>query len=82
MALNCINKNCRTYSLRYLTNKVALVTGASGGIGRAIALRLAQEGAVIVAHYSSSEDKAQQVANQIEEKGGRVAIVQADIEVV
>lgn len=65
--------------MKDLTNKVALVTGASGGIGRAIALRLAQEGATIVAHYSSSEDKAQQVVDQIEEQGGKAITAQADI---
>jgi NAD(P)-dependent dehydrogenase (short-subunit alcohol dehydrogenase family) len=50
--------------------KTALVTGASRGIGRAIALELAREGAKVAINYSSSEGKAKAVAEEIKELGG------------
>jgi 3-oxoacyl-[acyl-carrier protein] reductase len=62
-----------------LTEKVAIVTGASAGIGRAIAERLAQEGATVVVNYGKSADKARAVVAGIESKGGKALAVQADI---
>jgi len=62
-----------------LENKVALVSGASRGIGRAIALRLARDGADVIVHYSSSADGARQTVAEIEKIGRRVIIVQADL---
>jgi len=62
-----------------LTGKVAIVTGASDGIGRAIAERLAQDGATIVVNYGKSADKAKQVVVGIEEKGGKAVAIQADM---
>jgi len=62
-----------------LTEKVAIVTGASAGIGRAIAERLAQEGATVVVNYGKSADKAKQVVAGIEAKGGKAVAVQADM---
>lgn len=62
-----------------LTEKVAIVTGASAGIGRAIAERLAQEGATVVVNYGKSADKARAVVAGIESKGGKAVAVQADI---
>jgi 3-oxoacyl-[acyl-carrier protein] reductase len=62
-----------------LTEKVAIVTGASDGIGRAIAERLAQDGATIVVNYGKSTDKAKQVVVGIEEKGGKAVAIQADM---
>jgi 3-oxoacyl-[acyl-carrier protein] reductase len=64
--------------MRALTGKVALVTGGSRGIGAAIALRLAQEGAAVALTYVSAADKARAVAKQIEADGGRVLVIQAD----
>lgn len=62
-----------------LTEKVAIVTGASSGIGRAIAERLAQDGATVVVNYGKSADKARQVVAGIEAKGGKAVAVQADM---
>jgi len=61
------------------TNKVALITGASRGIGRGIALRLAAEGADVVVNYRTHPDEAQAVAAQIVGLGRRALIVQADV---
>ena len=62
-----------------LTEKVAIVTGASAGIGRGIAERLAQEGATIVVNYGKSADKAKAVVTGIESKGGKAVAMQADM---
>jgi len=62
-----------------LTNKVALITGASRGIGRAIALKMAQCGARIVINYARQESLALEVKKEIEEMGGSAMIAQADV---
>ena len=62
-----------------LQGKTAVVTGASRGIGRAIALHLAKEGANVVVNYSGSEAKAQEVVTEIESQGGKAISVQANI---
>ena len=62
-----------------LTGKVAIVTGASSGIGRAIAERLAQEAATVVVNYGKSAEKARQVVARIEAKGGKAVAMQADM---
>jgi 3-oxoacyl-[acyl-carrier protein] reductase len=61
------------------TEKVAIVTGSSDGIGRAIAERLAQDGATVVVNYGKSSDKAKEVVVGIEAKGGKAVAVQADM---
>ena len=62
-----------------LDGKVALVTGASRGIGRAIALRLAEEGAKVAINYAGNTARAEEVRNEIESRGGEAFLVQADI---
>jgi glucose 1-dehydrogenase len=62
-----------------LTGKVALITGASRGIGRAIAVRLAAEGADVVVNYHSHGDEAQAAADEIRRGGRRALVWQADV---
>jgi len=65
--------------MRKLEGKVAVVTGASRGIGRAIALKLAEEGAKVVVNYSGSQAKAEEVVAMIQENGGEAIAVQASV---
>ena len=62
-----------------LKNKVAVVTGASKGIGASIAKGLAAEGAAVVVNYSSSKDGADRVVAEIVEKGGKAVAIQGDV---
>ncbi|MCI2253147.1 3-oxoacyl-[acyl-carrier-protein] reductase [Domibacillus sp. 8LH] len=62
-----------------LEGKIALVTGASRGIGKAIALELARLGADVVVNYAGSEQKAKETADEITAMGRRSFIVQCDI---
>ncbi len=65
-----------------LSGRVAVVTGSSRGIGRAIALRLASLGAKVVVNYHSSEDAAREVVEQIESQGGEAIAFRADVKQV
>lgn len=65
--------------MRKLEGKVAVVTGASRGIGRAIALKLADEGAKVVVNYSGSQAKAEEVVAAIQEAGGEALAIQASV---
>ncbi|MFJ8459794.1 3-oxoacyl-[acyl-carrier-protein] reductase [Lysinibacillus xylanilyticus] len=65
--------------MRKLEGKVAVVTGASRGIGRAIALKLADEGAKVVVNYSGSQAKAEEVVTMIQENGGEAIAVQGSV---
>jgi NAD(P)-dependent dehydrogenase (short-subunit alcohol dehydrogenase family) len=62
-----------------LRNKSAIVTGSSRGIGRAIAMRFARDGAAVVVNCVSSRDKADAVTAEIKSAGGRAVTVQADV---
>ncbi len=62
-----------------LNGKVAVVTGASRGIGRAIALRLAEEGAAVVVNYSRNEEAAAETAAKIAGTGGQALTLKGDV---
>lgn len=62
-----------------LSGKVAIVTGASRGIGREVAVTLAGYGATVIVNYNGSEDKAQEVVKEIEEAGGQAKAMQCSV---
>ncbi len=68
--------------MRELHGRVAVVTGASRGLGRAIAIKLASLGAKVVVNYRSNEDAAQDVVRLIREAGGEAIAAQADVSVL
>jgi 3-oxoacyl-[acyl-carrier protein] reductase len=74
-----MKRNKGTHSMSKLTGKVAVVTGASKGIGAAIARSLAGEGASVVVNYASDAQGAYKVVGDIEAQGGKAVAVKADV---
>ncbi|OKH67021.1 3-ketoacyl-ACP reductase [Mycobacterium sp. SWH-M5] len=62
-----------------MTDRVAIVTGASGGIGHDVAVRLARAGMAVAVHYAGNRDRAQEVADEITALGGTAIVVSADV---
>ena len=62
-----------------LTNKVALITGADSGIGRAVAIAFAMEGANVAILYNENTDDANTTKTMVEDKGGKCLVIQADV---
>ena len=72
-------KNKISIKIPDLEDKVVLITGASTGIGAALAIAFAEQGAKVALHYNSSKEKAEAVAYEIKKKGGVVSIFQGDV---
>lgn len=60
-----------------LQDKIAVVTGASRGIGRATAKALAREGAMVIVNYNGSKERADEVVSEIEKDGGKAKAISA-----
>lgn len=62
-----------------MNNRVALITGSSRGIGRAIAVKLARDGFRVIINYRSNKEQAEQVLQEVETAGGKGLIIRADV---
>ena len=68
-----------TTATKELASKIAIVTGGSGGIGRVVAKRLANDGFAIAVHYAGNPAKAESVVGEINSAGCKAIAVQADV---
>src|SRR5260370_17636402 len=62
-----------------LDSRVAIVSGSDSGIGRAIAIQFAKEGATVAVNYAHAQDKAEEVRQTIEKNDGKALVIQADV---
>ena len=62
-----------------MTERVAIVTGASGGIGQGVAVLLGEAGMAVAVHYAGNRDRAEEAAGEVKNAGGRAMVVSADI---
>jgi len=76
---NTLTKKDKSMNKEKLAGKVAVVTGASKGIGADIARQLGSEGAAVVVNYASSKEGADRVVDEITKRGGRAIAVKADV---
>jgi len=79
MCAGAIDKETEGMTMARLAEKIALVTGASRGIGRAIAIALAKEGAAVAVNYRVSEMEARRVVEEISALGVRTMLVPANV---
>jgi 3-oxoacyl-[acyl-carrier protein] reductase len=77
--MSIIDESLIKRKMKKLENKVAVVTGASKGIGAAIAKSFAAEGASVVVNYASAKEGAEKVVSDIEKAGGKAIAVQGDV---
>src|SRR3989304_2108103 len=73
------HENCGGSPVSCLTDKVAIVTGSSRGLGRAIAIELGDHGAKVVINYYQSKDAAEKLAREMKKRGQDVLVVQAGV---
>jgi 3-oxoacyl-[acyl-carrier protein] reductase len=74
-----ISKQTKKKIMKTLSEKVILVTGASRGIGAAVALKVANEGAKVIINYAGGREAAEQTVNEIKQQGGDAIALQADV---